>query len=73
MTRADELRQALERARDRVLYADRELARFLSSMQIGPEAARLNRKLSADLQRARADVEILERELGRELERRMPA
>jgi hypothetical protein len=75
MTRADELRDALARAKQRHEYAEKEYARFLSAMEIGPEAARLSRKLRDDVTRARSDVQVLERELGRELgelERQMP-
>ena len=66
MSRSAALRDALDRCRQRVDYCQAQFTRFCSSFYPrGPVQIRQHRKISQDLERARADVKWAEGQLER--------
>jgi len=63
-TQTDHLRASLERCGERAAYAERELARLMTSK--GDARFARARKLTDDLKLARNDVLVLERALAEE-------
>jgi hypothetical protein len=64
-TQTDHLRASLERCGERAAYAERELARLMTSKG-DARFARARKKLTDDLKLARNDVLALERALAEE-------
>ena len=62
-TQTDHLRASLERCGERAAYAERELARLMTSKG-DARFARARKKLTDDLKLARNDVLVLERALA---------
>lgn len=68
MSRATQLRAALDRCRDRVGYCRRELERFCGGTDlVNEKAQRTHRKLLTELDRAKNDCSWLQQQLDQAL------